>query len=123
MTSVESQIEHIADLLGCRMESMEETSHTEGDAAKKKSYEALLESMSRYEDTFDDANNDYICDECDYVLVREGACTHDHSVIISDYARPQPRDAKAAFRISHFGRSAAPPTCTAISFQLYDSVL
>ncbi|KAJ5889517.1 L-lysine 2-3-aminomutase [Penicillium tannophilum] len=77
------------------MESMEEPSHTEDDAAKKKSYEALLESISRYEDTFDDANNDYVCDECDYVL---------------------PRDAKAAFRISHFGRSAAPPTCTPTFF-------
>ncbi|KAJ5813653.1 uncharacterized protein N7503_000403 [Penicillium pulvis] len=41
------------------MESMEDISHTDDDAAKRKSYETLFESMSRYEDAFDDANNDH----------------------------------------------------------------
>ncbi|KAJ5557127.1 hypothetical protein N7494_001042 [Penicillium frequentans] len=87
MTSVYSKIEHVADFLESKMESMQETSHTDDDAAKRKSYEALFESMSRYEDAFDDANNDYVCDECDYALDTSRsmyACTFCYNIGLCD---------------------------------------
>ncbi|GAQ34147.1 hypothetical protein AKAW_00047 [Aspergillus niger] len=105
-----------------RNKLMNETPWSDDDAAKMKSYEALLESMNRYARALSDANYDYLCDACECVLdtsksmyackfcydfalcescfhrFRHGALKMSLCHIEHDYVRIPPWDAKAHVR-------------------------